>query len=64
MAGNFEASKPKFKDRWCLLAKSSLGLSIPEMVSKNQSKAMAHLLFPFIMREMHYAAQLHRNAQE
>lgn len=23
---------------------------------------MAHLLFPFIMSELHYGAQLHRNA--
>lgn len=48
-AGNSGIQR-KFKDSWCLLAKSSLGLSIPEMVSKNQSKAMAHLLFPFIMK--------------
>lgn len=50
------------KDRWCSLAKGSLGSSIPERLCKNQSKAMAHLLFPFVMRQMHYDAQLHRNA--
>lgn len=55
MAEDFEASK-EVKDRWCLLAKSSLGSSVRGRASKNHRKAMAHLLFPFIMSEAHRGA--------